>query len=138
MVLDSQMPRLPPHDHALAPKTKSHSFHHHKHPAMSFPSWLSCLLLACRVLCHPDDDMYILTYSIVTGSFAEIPKNLAAEIEVLTQQFTVPQAKLKEITAHFSSELEKGMSIAREKKYVCCFWLSILLTNVSRSERRGG
>lgn len=44
----------------------------------------------------------------MTGSFAEIPKNLQAEIKVLEEQLTVPKEKLKQITDHFVKELEKG------------------------------
>ncbi|KAJ4422789.1 hexokinase [Gnomoniopsis sp. IMI 355080] len=46
-----------------------------------------------------------------TGSFAEIPKNLQAEIKVLEEQLTVPKEKLKQITDHFVKELEKGLSV---------------------------
>jgi hexokinase len=40
---------------------------------------------------------------------ADVPKDLLQEIKRLEEQFTVPQAKLKEITAHFVTELEKGI-----------------------------
>lgn len=45
----------------------------------------------------------------MTGSMAEIPKNLQAEIKALEEQLTVPKEKLKQITDHFVKELEKGM-----------------------------
>lgn len=44
----------------------------------------------------------------MTGSMAEIPKNLQAEIKALEDQLTVPKDKLKQITDHFVKELEKG------------------------------
>ena len=43
------------------------------------------------------------------GSMADVPKDLLEQIKVLERQFTVDQAKLKEITDHFVKELEKGM-----------------------------
>jgi hexokinase len=39
---------------------------------------------------------------------ADLPKDLLEEIKKLEKIFTVPKEKLKEITAHFVSELEKG------------------------------
>lgn len=39
---------------------------------------------------------------------ADVPKDLLQEIKRLEDLFTVPQAKLKEITKHFVSELAKG------------------------------
>lgn len=39
---------------------------------------------------------------------ADVPKDLLQEIKKLEQQFTVETAKLKQITEHFVSELEKG------------------------------
>lgn len=63
-------------------------------------------LLASNSLLLPDEE-YILTDNMA-GSFAEIPKSLAAQIEVLTEQLTVSTEKLKEITDHFVKELEKG------------------------------
>lgn len=39
---------------------------------------------------------------------ADVPKDLLHEIKRLEEQFTVPKAKLKEITDHFVSELTKG------------------------------
>lgn len=45
-----------------------------------------------------------------------VPKDLLQEIRKLEEQFTVPAEKLKEITTHFVSELEKG-------KYMICVQL---------------
>lgn len=39
---------------------------------------------------------------------ADVPKDLLAEIKKLEEQFFVGTPKLKEITKHFVSELEKG------------------------------
>ena len=39
---------------------------------------------------------------------ADVPKDLLQEIKRLEELFTVPTKKLKEITTHFVSELEKG------------------------------
>lgn len=39
---------------------------------------------------------------------ADVPKDLLATITKLQEQFKVPTEKLKEITEHFVSELEKG------------------------------
>lgn len=39
---------------------------------------------------------------------ADVPKDLVGSIDKLREQFTVPKEKLKEITAHFVKELEKG------------------------------
>jgi hexokinase len=49
----------------------------------------------------------------MTGSMADVPKDLAEEIQKLEKHFTVEPAKLKEITNHFISELAKG------KSYIC-------------------
>lgn len=38
----------------------------------------------------------------------DVPKDLLAEIERLEKLFTVPAAKLKEITDHFITELVRG------------------------------
>lgn len=46
-----------------------------------------------------------------TGSFMEIPKDLKLEIQKLENLFTVDQKKLKAITAHFVTELDKGLSV---------------------------
>ena len=42
------------------------------------------------------------------GSMADVPKDLLEQIKELERLFTVDQAKLKQITQHFVSELEKG------------------------------
>jgi len=42
---------------------------------------------------------------------ADVPKDLLQEIERLERLFTIPKEKLKEITAHFVKELEKGLSV---------------------------
>jgi hexokinase len=39
---------------------------------------------------------------------ADVPKDLLQEIKRLEEMFIVPKEKLKEITTHFVSELEKG------------------------------
>lgn len=39
---------------------------------------------------------------------ADVPKDLQEEIKRLEDMFTVPKAKLKQITDHFVSELTKG------------------------------
>jgi hexokinase len=39
---------------------------------------------------------------------ADVPKDLLQEIKRLEEMFIVPKEKLKEITSHFVSELEKG------------------------------
>lgn len=48
------------------------------------------------------------TNNTITGSMADVPKDLLQEIKKLEQQFTVDTTKLKQITDHFVSELEKG------------------------------
>ncbi|ETS87283.1 hypothetical protein PFICI_01111 [Pestalotiopsis fici W106-1] len=61
------------------------------------------MVVACAVCvahCH--------TNNTVTGSMADVPKDLLQEIKKLEQQFTVDTTKLKQITDHFVSELEKG------------------------------
>jgi hexokinase len=45
-----------------------------------------------------------------TGSMADLPKNLLEEAKHLEEMLAVPASKLKEITDHFVSELEKGKS----------------------------
>ncbi|KAF4926284.1 hexokinase [Colletotrichum tropicale] len=45
------------------------------------------------------------------GSMADVPKDLLAEVQKLEQQFTVPTEKLKAISKHFISELDKGLSV---------------------------
>ncbi|KAJ4126716.1 hexokinase [Fusarium oxysporum] len=47
----------------------------------------------------------------MSGSMADVPKDLADEIHKLEKLFTVEPAKLKEITDHFVSELAKGLSV---------------------------
>lgn len=48
--------------------------------------------------------------SEILGSMADVPKDLLAEVQKLEQQFTVPTEKLKAISKHFISELDKGKS----------------------------
>ena len=48
---------------------------------------------------------------LLTGHLVDVPKDLKQEIANLERLFTVDQAKLKEITTHFVSELEKGLSV---------------------------
>ncbi|KAB5551127.1 hexokinase-domain-containing protein [Coniochaeta sp. 2T2.1] len=69
------------HDKPLAPRTKSHSYHHHDHR-----------------------QGHALT------SFHDAPKDLVKEIEELETHFTIDTAKLKEITDHFEKELTKGLT----------------------------
>lgn len=45
---------------------------------------------------------------LLLGSFADVPKDLLQEIKQLEEQFTVKPEKLKQITDHFVSELDKG------------------------------
>ncbi|RKF73682.1 Hexokinase [Golovinomyces cichoracearum] len=45
------------------------------------------------------------------GSMADVPRNLLAEIKRLEEHFIVSTEKLKAITAHFVTELEKGLSV---------------------------
>lgn len=40
---------------------------------------------------------------------ADVPDSLLEQIRHLESIFTVDQAKLKEVTAHFVKELDKGM-----------------------------
>lgn len=42
------------------------------------------------------------------GSMADLPKNLLEEAKHLEEVFLVPASKLKEITDHFITELDKG------------------------------
>ncbi len=46
----------------------------------------------------------------VIGSMADVPKDLLEQIKELERLFIVDQAKLKEVTDHFVTELEKGKS----------------------------
>ncbi|KAI9799110.1 MAG: hypothetical protein M1825_004877 [Sarcosagium campestre] len=45
------------------------------------------------------------------GSMADVPRDLLEQIKELERLFTVDQTKLKSITDHFISELEKGLSV---------------------------
>jgi hexokinase len=47
---------------------------------------------------------------IVLGSFADMPTDLKTQIERLEELFLVPTEKLKQISDHFVSELQKGLS----------------------------
>jgi hypothetical protein len=49
--------------------------------------------------------------SSTIGSMADVPKDLIQEIQKLEQLFTVDTARLKHITDHFVSELEKGRQL---------------------------
>jgi predicted transcriptional regulator len=49
------------------------------------------------------------------GSMADVPKDLLQEIKRLEEMFIVPAEKLKEITTHFVSELEKGNNVLSER-----------------------
>lgn len=44
----------------------------------------------------------------LTGSMADVPKDLLEQIQELERLFTVDTAKLKEVMNHFVKELEKG------------------------------
>ena len=44
------------------------------------------------------------------GSMSDVPQDLLAQIKKLEEIFSIDKAKLKEITAHFVKELEKGKS----------------------------
>ena len=44
----------------------------------------------------------------MVGSKADVPKELLAQIQYLEDLFTVDTKKLKEITDHFITELDKG------------------------------
>lgn len=44
---------------------------------------------------------------------ADVPEDLLTQIKHLEEVFTVDGAKLKEVTAHFVKELEKGQSLWR-------------------------
>jgi hexokinase len=46
----------------------------------------------------------------VLGSFADMPTDLKEQIEKLEEAFTIPTAKLKEISEHFLGELKRGLS----------------------------
>ncbi len=53
-----------------------------------------------------------------SGSLADVPRDLLAQINELEQLFGVDQQKLKEITNQFVSELERGTSLLKEY-YMC-------------------
>lgn len=71
-----------------------------------------------------------------TGSMADVPKDLLAEIKKLEDQFTVGSAKLKQITKHFVSELEKGLSVEGgsivSSRLICIF--QVRIANMLRSQ----
>lgn len=46
----------------------------------------------------------------IIGSMADVPKDLLEQIKELERLFIVDQPKLKEVTDHFVTELEKGKS----------------------------
>lgn len=48
---------------------------------------------------------------VLLGHPTDSPNDLKQEIEHLERLFTVDQSKLKEITKHFVSELDKGLSV---------------------------
>ena len=45
------------------------------------------------------------------GSYADVPPDIMAQIERLEELFTADTQKLKEITDHFVSELEQGLTV---------------------------
>lgn len=49
---------------------------------------------------------------------ADVPKDLLEQIKRLEELFTVDTGKLKKITTHFVSELEKGMLTIIPSLYV--------------------
>jgi hypothetical protein len=48
--------------------------------------------------------------TVVLGSFADMPTDLKSQIDRLEELFVAPTAKLKEISDHFVSELQRGLS----------------------------
>jgi hexokinase len=46
----------------------------------------------------------------MVGSFADMPTDLKTQIDRLEELFMVPTDKLKAISDHFVTELEKGLS----------------------------
>lgn len=46
--------------------------------------------------------------NFTTGSMADVPKDWIQEIKKLEELFSVDTSRLKHITDHFVSELEKG------------------------------
>lgn len=75
---------------------------------------VSILLCACACECpwtvttHGSFVGINIANTFILGSMADVPKDLLATITKLQEQFKVPTEKLKEITEHFVSELEKG------------------------------
>lgn len=71
------------------------------------------------ILCKHDthfrfvDSSIFLSLTLHSGSMADVPKDLLQTITTLQEQFKVPTEKLKEITAHFIDELEKGKQLTR-------------------------
>lgn len=45
-----------------------------------------------------------------SGSMADVPKDMLAQINKLEEIFTVPKEKLKQITDRFVGELTKGLT----------------------------
>ena len=58
----------------------------------------------------PTGSLEMLAHREITGSMADVPKDLLDQIKELERIFSVDQAKLKEVTDHFVKELEKGKS----------------------------
>jgi hexokinase len=56
---------------------------------------------------------------------ADVPKDLLQEIKRLEEMFIVPAGKLKEITTHFVSELEKGNNVLSELSPHQCHFLRV-------------
>lgn len=54
--------------------------------------------------------------TIMSGSMADVPKDLLEQIKELERLLTVDQAKLKEITERFVKELEKGTADSPTEK----------------------
>jgi hypothetical protein len=52
-----------------------------------------------------------LSLTPIKGSTADCPPELLAQIDIFENIFTVPTDKLKEITAHFVKELERGLTV---------------------------
>lgn len=48
---------------------------------------------------------------MMAGSTADVPKDLLEQIRRLEDMFTVDTKKLKDITAHFVTELAKGIEL---------------------------
>lgn len=51
---------------------------------------------------------FVKTNEVSTGSFADVPEDLLAQIKHLEEIFSVDKAKLKEVTNQFVKELDKG------------------------------